>query len=103
MSMNKTCPISNFTPDEDSDGIDFYYRKTRDLTSLFRFSTSPRDRNLANVVRLQSLKKLFVRSHALLNFRRILRARFSLIWVCLLADKPSSADSDTNRAFHRGG
>ena len=37
MSMNKTCPISNFTSEERSDGMSFYYLKTRDLTSLFRF------------------------------------------------------------------
>src|SRR3989442_7436064 len=40
MSMNKTCPISNFTSEEDSDGMNFYYLKTRDLTSRFRSETS---------------------------------------------------------------
>lgn len=36
MSMNKTCPISNFTSEEDSDGIDFVYLKILTLTNLFR-------------------------------------------------------------------
>src|SRR5436190_17408082 len=43
MSMNRTCPISNFTSEEDSVGIRVsYYRKTRDLTSLFRPKVSSR-------------------------------------------------------------
>src|SRR5260370_36547693 len=40
MSMNKTCPISNFTSEECWDGMNFYYLKPRDLTSRFRFKTS---------------------------------------------------------------
>src|SRR5439155_13638526 len=36
MSMNKTCPISNFTSVDCSAGTrTFYYLKTRDLTSRF--------------------------------------------------------------------
>src|SRR5881396_3015767 len=40
MSMNKTCPISNFTSEEDSDGIkDLFYLETGPLTSRFRSET----------------------------------------------------------------
>ena len=36
MSMNKTCPISNFTSEEDSEGIRVrFYLKSRDSTSRF--------------------------------------------------------------------
>src|SRR5437899_11456391 len=40
MSMNKTCPISNFSSVECSDGMKFYYLKTSFLTSRFQFKTS---------------------------------------------------------------
>src|SRR5437868_6780115 len=36
MSRNKTCPISNFTSEEDSDGMARFYVEARGLTNLFR-------------------------------------------------------------------
>src|SRR6266513_593782 len=40
MSMNKTCPISNFTSEECSDGMNFLLSQNSRFNELFRFKTS---------------------------------------------------------------